>query len=268
MQFWKFLWFQSALNKPLNAVWKCALNVDLRWLIEEDFYRLESLDALADDQPQVPEQWWQNVLWDKLKQMCCWQSLELSYFSIRSLFISYRIVSIFIRALGALMVVVSMFHMLCCLSWEWSLYNVREQIKLIDNKYGQLLWWTLCRMHRNWRRYRRPLTCCRWIRKRRRAWKMRGGSIISSGILSRSLNLVCSCCCCVDWYVAMLCLTSVFIVDDQWLILLWSPYVIGQTIIFLPCDFYLLSFFSSPNLSGRRLDVYHTSTHGVALVRI
>ena len=54
---------------------------------------------------------------------------------------------------------------------------------------------------------------------------------------------------------------------------LWSPYVIGQTIILLPCDFFLLllllSFFvSSPNLSGRRLDVYHTSTHGVALVQI
>jgi len=27
-------------------------------------------------------------------------------------------------------------------------------------------------------------------------------------------------------------------------------------------------FFSSPNLSRRTLDVYHTSTHGVALVRI
>jgi len=27
-------------------------------------------------------------------------------------------------------------------------------------------------------------------------------------------------------------------------------------------------YFSSPNLSRRRLDVYHTSTHGVALVRI
>ena len=27
-------------------------------------------------------------------------------------------------------------------------------------------------------------------------------------------------------------------------------------------------FISSPNLSGQRLDVYHTSTHGVALVRI
>jgi len=34
--------------------------------------------------------------------------------------------------------------------------------------------------------------------------------------------------------------------------------------------FYLLSFvsYSSPNLSGHRLEVYHTSTHGVALVRI
>ena len=30
----------------------------------------------------------------------------------------------------------------------------------------------------------------------------------------------------------------------------------------------LSSFFSSPNLSRRRLDVYHTSTHDVALVRI
>ena len=51
---------------------------------------------------------------------------------------------------------------------------------------------------------------------------------------------------------------------------LWSPYVIRQTIIFLPFDFYLsfIFLFSSPNLSGRRLDVYHTSTHGVSLVRI
>jgi len=53
--------------------------------------------------------------------------------------------------------------------------------------------------------------------------------------------------------------------------LLWSPYVIGQTIIFLPCSFFLSSiffFYSLPNLSGRRFDVYHTLTHGVALVRI
>ena len=43
-------------------------------------------------------------------------------------------------------------------------------------------------------------------------------------------------------------------------------------IIFLPCSFFLSSSssssFSSPNLSGRRMDVYHTSKHGVALVRI
>jgi len=32
--------------------------------------------------------------------------------------------------------------------------------------------------------------------------------------------------------------------------------------------FFLLSFFSSPNLSGRKLDVYHTLAHDVALVRI
>jgi len=50
---------------------------------------------------------------------------------------------------------------------------------------------------------------------------------------------------------------------------LWSPYVIGQTIIFSSCFFLLSSsFFPSPNLSGRRLDVYHTLAHGVALVRI
>jgi len=32
--------------------------------------------------------------------------------------------------------------------------------------------------------------------------------------------------------------------------------------------FFFLLGFSLPNLSGRRLDVYHTSTHDVALVRI
>jgi len=44
----------------------------------------------------------------------------------------------------------------------------------------------------------------------------------------------------------------------------------GRPLYFHPVvSFYLLSsFFSSPNLSGRTLHVYHTSTHGVALVRI
>ena len=40
---------------------------------------------------------------------------------------------------------------------------------------------------------------------------------------------------------------------------------------FCPVVSFFLSiffFYSSPNLSGHRLDVYHTSTHGVALARI
>jgi len=54
---------------------------------------------------------------------------------------------------------------------------------------------------------------------------------------------------------------------------LWPPYLIGQAICIFILSFavvlLLLSFFFfSPNLSRRRLDVCHTSTHGVALVRI
>jgi len=38
--------------------------------------------------------------------------------------------------------------------------------------------------------------------------------------------------------------------------------------IFCPVSFFFFLLFPSPNVSGRRLDVYHTSTHGVALARI
>ena len=41
-----------------------------------------------------------------------------------------------------------------------------------------------------------------------------------------------------------------------------------ETIYIFMLWFVPTSFFSSPNLSGRRLDVYHTLAHGVALVRI
>ena len=79
---------------------------------------------------------------------------------------------------------------------------------------------------------------------------------------------------------------------ERW-ILVMAPCGIGQAIIFLPYGFFLLSFFlmvalcnradhyifilflsssffffSSPNLSGRKLDVYHTLANDVALVRI
>jgi len=53
---------------------------------------------------------------------------------------------------------------------------------------------------------------------------------------------------------------------------LWPPYVIGQAIIFCPVvSIFLLSFFFPRLISAaawRILDVYHTSTRGVALVRI
>jgi len=41
----------------------------------------------------------------------------------------------------------------------------------------------------------------------------------------------------------------------------------GHYIVAVISIFYLL-FYSSPNLSGRPLDVYHSSTHDVALVQI
>jgi len=40
-------------------------------------------------------------------------------------------------------------------------------------------------------------------------------------------------------------------------------------LLFLLSSYFFFLLFSSPNLSRRRLDVYHTCTHGdVALVRI
>jgi len=47
---------------------------------------------------------------------------------------------------------------------------------------------------------------------------------------------------------------------------LWSRAGHYIFILWFLSIFYLL--FSSPNLSGRRMDVYHTSTHDVVLVRI
>jgi len=64
-------------------------------------------------------------------------------------------------------------------------------------------------------------------------------------------------CCAVVFAVLLNCK------DCEFHYFLWSPYGIGQTIIFLPCgsSFFLLLCFSSPNLSGRRflcLPYFHT----------
>ena len=65
-------------------------------------------------------------------------------------------------------------------------------------------------------------------------------------------------------FMVALCNRETIYIFMLWFVMaaLWNR----EASIFLPCDFYL--FFSSPNLSGRELDVYHTCTHGVALVRI
>jgi len=72
------------------------------------------------------------------------------------------------------------------------------------------------------------------------------------------------------WKIEWKCRFNIDI-NAMYVILLWPPCVADADIVFSSCGFfYLLSsfFFSSPNLSRRRLDVYHTCTHGVALVRI
>jgi len=51
-------------------------------------------------------------------------------------------------------------------------------------------------------------------------------------------------------------------------LLLWPPSVADADIIFCPVSSSFFRFYSSPNLSGCRLDVYHTLTHDVVLVRI
>jgi len=67
----------------------------------------------------------------------------------------------------------------------------------------------------------------------------------------------------------MLVMTALRIADADIIFLpcrlLWPPDGIGQAIIFSCSGFYLFLllssiFFSSPDLSGRTLDVYHTST--------
>ena len=50
--------------------------------------------------------------------------------------------------------------------------------------------------------------------------------------------------------------------SSSFMVALWNR----ETIYIFMLWFVLLSFFSSPNLSRRKLDVYHTSAHGVVLV--
>jgi len=59
--------------------------------------------------------------------------------------------------------------------------------------------------------------------------------------------------------------TTNIVAELSLLLLLSSLYGTRQTIIFSSRRLFSFFFFSSPNLSRSRLDVCHTSTHGVAL---
>jgi len=65
--------------------------------------------------------------------------------------------------------------------------------------------------------------------------------------------VVSNCC---GTFLSWIIMVAVWNRAGHYIFILW----------FLPSIFLSSSFFSLPNLSGRRLDVYHTSTHGVALV--
>jgi len=65
--------------------------------------------------------------------------------------------------------------------------------------------------------------------------------------------------------------TCFFILTDTDDVALFMAALCNRADYIFALRFLLLSIFylfSLPNHSGRRLDVYHTSTHGVALVRI
>ena len=61
---------------------------------------------------------------------------------------------------------------------------------------------------------------------------------------------------------------SVTVNDREWRRIMVALCNRADRYIFILYLYFFLHLFSSPNLSGRRLDVYHTLAHGVALVRI
>ena len=77
--------------------------------------------------------------------------------------------------------------------------------------------------------------------------------------------------CAVSTSCDIVTLQCKFLVVTPYDCLLWSPYVIEQTIIFSSCFFFLsfffFFFFSSPNLSGRSILSINTSSFGPLTVR-
>ena len=70
----------------------------------------------------------------------------------------------------------------------------------------------------------------------------------------------------VVYFTCSWCFIIIFFIHVQAFTFLWPPCVADADIILSSCGFFF--FFSSPIFSGRRLDVYHTSTHHVVLMQI
>ena len=103
---------------------------------------------------------------------------------------------------------------------------------------------------------------CRWV-----VWTTCLQSFCGSRM--SGINALHSCT-----FVIVGCTVNTASMLTHFILLLYSlimpPCVADADVIFCSCGYFILSFsfFSSPILSGRRLDVYHTSTHDVALVWI
>ena len=69
-------------------------------------------------------------------------------------------------------------------------------------------------------------------------------------------------------YAFLFCLENCTVGVSVIMVALWNRADHYIFALWFLLSFFLSSLFSSPNLSRRRVDVCHTSTHGVALVRI
>ena len=98
-----------------------------------------------------------------------------------------------------------------------------------------------------------------WANEQTIKFWWRSGSRIQIRVRLRIATLVRRTLAEVCTVLVLLVMAAVSILFALWFLLLLLLLLLSPS---------SSSSFSSPNLSGRRLDVYHTSTHGVALVRI
>jgi len=109
-------------------------------------------------------------------------------------------------------------------------------------------------------------SCIRWLLQMTKIWVWNTLFMWWTCILVYALVVICFACkCCALLYCLHYCTTALLLISYFY----GRPMELGRPLYFHPvvCSFSFF-FFSSPNLSRRRVDVCHTCTHGVALVQI